>query len=398
MKKKIIIKCIIIFAIGFIIYESYSIVEMFNKTNNIEEVNTTNILSNDKSIAIWVQDSEGEEWHEATNRDSWPSPATHGFVGAECTDSDGKEIDVYDILHFDLSTYHATIDTKNSIYCTLYFAKGEPALQKLQETGGEVFAGGGEHTIAVDGMYRYKGTYDKVTNNYICFGTTDKTECLNNTDIYMYRIIGITSEERAENNGQDIMFHENQLKIIKSTPSSEKQQWYIDYLSDIKWDSSSAKSHVTSWYNTNIKGATPNGEYWDSIVTSQKWYNEDQLWTVSVEPTGSQSVANKVSLMYATDYYNAGTQNTNNWLFIKNELSKYLYEWTMSRYGRYDGYYRAWYVNTSGSLEYYSADWTNGYVNNSYVVRPVFYLQSEINLTGTGKSDDPFRITTKNNA
>ena len=52
MKKKIMIRSIIIFAIGFIVYESYSVIEMFNKTNNIEEVNTTNILSNDKSIAI----------------------------------------------------------------------------------------------------------------------------------------------------------------------------------------------------------------------------------------------------------------------------------------------------------------------------------------------------------
>ncbi len=42
------------------------------------------------------------------------------------------------------------------------------------------------------GMYRYQGTKDQVTNNYICFGTYDKTQCINAKDKYLYRIVGIT--------------------------------------------------------------------------------------------------------------------------------------------------------------------------------------------------------------
>ena len=392
MKKKLILNSVIVTLIiinSFVIY----LLAKPDDSKRLEEVNTKDLLSNNKSIAIMVQDSEGDEWHEADNRDSWPNPTTHGYVGAECTDSDGKEINAYDILKFDLSTYHATIDTKNSIYCTLYFAKGEPALQKLQETGGEVFAGGGDHTTAVDGMYRYKGTTTAVNNNYICFGTSDKTECLANPDTYMFRIIGITSEERIENNGQDVMWKKGQLKVIKATPSSESQAWAS---SDQTWDSSSAKSHVTTWYNTNISGKQPNGTYWDSIVTEQKWYNVTQTSTPgTVEPTTSQSAVSKVALMYGTDYKNSGDQNTNNWLYVKNgwstssTLSGYaLYEWTISSAGYY-GTYLAWAVYDNGIL-------SSGYgVGAKFAVRPVFYLQSEINLTGTGKSDDPFRITTK---
>ncbi len=394
MKKDKILTIIIIIVGILILGESYNIIRTLNtKPNKIEEIETNNILSNDKSIAIWVQDSEDDEWHEADNRDSWPSPTTHGFVGAECTDSDGKEIDYTNILHFDLSTYHATIDTKNSIYCTLYFAKGRPLLQALEETKGSTL----NLTSAVDGMYRYKGTTTAVTNNYICFGTTDKDECLKTPDKYMFRIIGITS---ADDN--TLGLKKDQLKLIKATPSSTSQVWYSNYTSDIKWDSSSTKSHVTSWYNTNIKNKQPNGTYWDSIVTSQKWYNADQTSTPgTVEPKTSQSAANKVALMYATDFNNAST-GTSSWLYVKNGWStsstlsgNSLNEWTMSRYGYYRGRdgstYEAWCVETNGGLWWYLIDY-------AYAVRPVFYLQSAINLTGAGTATDPFRITTKNNA
>ena len=391
MKKKIILRSIIIFVIGFIIYESYSIVEMFNKSNTIEEVNTQKVLSNNKSIAIMVQDAETEDWHEADNRDTWPSPTTHGFVGAECTDSDGAEIDYTNILKFDLNTYHATIDTKNSIYCTLYFAKGRPLLQALEETKGSSL----NLTSAVDGMYRYKGTSSVVNNNYICFGTSDKTECLNKPDTYMYRIIGITS---ADDN--TIGLKKDQLKLIKATPSSKEQKWASNVNDLSKWDESQAKIHVTSYYDENIKGVIPNGTYWDSIVIEHSWYNADQAknpFNLTVEPITSQTAVSKVSLMYATDYYNAGPQDTTNWLYIKNGWStnsslsgNSLYDWTMSRYG-YTNASLAWVVWSGGSLDPQHVDETRS-------VRPVFYLQSEINLTGAGKSNDPFRITTKNNA
>ena len=95
--------------------------------------------------------------------------------------------------------------------------------------------------------------------------------------------------------------------------------------------------------------------------------------------------------MYGTDFTNAST-GTSSWLFIKNGMtgSPSSNEWTMTRYGLNDRRYWAWYVLTDGRLTYW-------YVDGTYAVRPVLYLQSAINLTGTGKSDDPFRIRSMNN-
>ena len=133
MKRKILISLITI----SILLEGVFIYHLFSPTNNkeLEEVNTKDLSSNDKSLAIMVQ-NEDDSWEEAKDRSKWPSKEDYGYMGAECTDSDGAKIDVSTILKFDLNTYHATIDTKNSIYCTLYFAKGKPLLQALEETKG----------------------------------------------------------------------------------------------------------------------------------------------------------------------------------------------------------------------------------------------------------------------
>ncbi len=391
MKKKIMLLSIVLI---LTIIEGISLYGLFkpSKETILENVKTID-LKKDKTIAIMVQDTEGDEWHEADNRESWPDPSTHGFVGAECTDSDGAEIDYTDILQFDLSNYTAEINTKSSIYCTLYFAKGEPALNKLQNTGGTTFASGNK--TAVDGMYRYKGTASAVTNNYICFGTTDKEECLATPKTYMYRIIGITSTK-----DDTLGIPSNSLKIIKATPSSESQVWHDIYTSDVKWDSSAMKAYLNTTFYNSITSAQPNGAYWDSIILSHSWYNADYRSVPATEPTTSHTTASKIGLMYATDYKNSGDQNINNWLFIKNGWStnsslsgNALNEWTLSRFGLFGIYYRAWYVNSDyGNLNDAST------LDNTYAVRPVFYLQSGVNLTGQGTASDPFIITTKNNA
>ena len=106
---------------------------------------------------------------------------------------------------------------------------GKPALEMLRE-----YAAGGEGAVTfteedVDGMYRYKGTATEVTNNYICFGTDDADTCTEAPETYMYRIIGITDKEDST-----INLPSNSLKIIKATPSNEKQQWHNNYEEDTK--------------------------------------------------------------------------------------------------------------------------------------------------------------------
>ena len=108
--------------------------------------------------------------------------------------------------------------------------------------------------------------------------------------------------------------------------------------------------------------------------------------------------------MYVADYYygvtktglncydsaNRTTCRNNNWMhFLNNDSSapNTNYEWTMSRYGLNGSYYPAWGVSSSGLVDWY-------YLDATYSVRPVFYLKSNIEITGTGTQSDPYIIVT----
>ena len=392
-KKKIlaIVISILLFIEGislFLTYKSYNNMQK----HILEDVETIDVFKNkNKAISIMVQNPNNEEqWDEYDDRSKWPDPKTHGFVGAECTDSEGKEEKWEDVLTFSLTDKTATIKTKQTSYCTLYFAKGEPALDHLNAKGGTTFAGGNGHTTVVDGMYRYKGTSAQVTNNYICFGTTVASTCTSNKDKYMYRIIGITSQEDTK-----INLYANQLKIIKATPSNTSQAWSNN--SDIKWGSSSVKTYLNGTSSNQFLytiTSLPDGEYWKSMISQHGWYIKDQTSINTTEPqneTLSGDANNRIGLMYATDYKNSGDSNTNNWLHITHgtsDSSKYSsnYEWTMTRYGNYRGDYFAWRVYTDGRLDIPS-------VNNTFAVRPVFYLTPDIRLSGEGTESNPFTIS-----
>ena len=379
MKRKVLISLITI----SLLIEGALIYHLFSSSNKVlEEVKIVN-LKNDKSIAIMVQNANTDEWHEADNRDSWPSPTTHGFVGAECSDSEGAPIDWEKVLTFDLTKQIATIKTNQTAYCTLYFAKGEPALDWLKKKGGDTFAGS-EHTTVVDGMYRFVGTNTQVLNNYICFGTTVESQCLNDAKTYMYRIIGITST-KDDTLGIPI----NSLKLIKATPLTTSQSWESTYLDDIKWDGSDMKSYLNEIFYNSIKNTQPNGSYWDSIILSHKWYIKDQTSVGTIEPKDAQNISNesKIGLMYATDYKNAGVQNTTNWLFIANGWTgnTSTSEWTMTRKYEYDMIFPQ--AIDSGKINGGNTGEMKLYA------RPVFYLQSGVNLIGEGSKDHPFIIS-----
>ena len=396
MKRKILISLITI----SILLEGAFIYQLFIPTEDqvLEDIKTID-LKKDKSIAIQIQNSDGS-WKEAEDRSKWPDPSTHGFIGAECTDSEGTTLKDNDILTFSLTNKTATLKTKQTVYCTLYFATGEPVLEHLKNKGGDTFAGGGQHTTAVDGMYRFKGTTSQVLNNYICFGTTIESTCTENASgNYMYRIIGITSAADTK-----IGLKANQLKIIRAVPSSTNQAWGSSISDSSTWDASQAKKYLnTTWYNATFvteDTKIPDASYWDSIISQHGWYIKDQTGTPgTTESKDGATLAgakdNRIGLMYATDYVNAGAQDTTNWLFVRNGWNgnTAVNEWTMSRYGRTSaGSNYAWTVNDGGILYGYA------YVSSTLKVRPVFYLQSGVNLIGEGTKDHPYIITTKNNA
>ena len=378
MKRKTILKSIVIILLVVEVISLYLLSKPDNKVV-LDDVLTMPLKNKRQTLAVMVQ-QEDNTWKEAENRNVWPSSTTHGFVGSRCYDGNGALVESTDIIQFDLSTYTATINATSSIYCTLYFAKGRPLLQVLTETKGTTL----NMDAAVDGMYRYKGTATDVTNNYICFGTTDKAKCLDNPNVFMYRIIGVTNVP-----DNTVNIPANSLKLIKATPSSESPAWHNNNYDDTKWDDSDMKSYLNGTFYNSIKDAKPNGAYWDSIILSHSWYNADYTSVPNTEPTSSHTDTSKIGLMYATDYKNSG-----NWLYIKNGWStnstlsgNALYEWTLSRYGKNGvSTYAAWSIYSGGSLG-------ANYLGFTYSARPVFYLQSEINLSGEGTKENPFIIS-----
>ncbi len=321
-------------------------------------------------------------------------------MGAECSDSEGAPIDWEKVLTFSLANQTATIKTKQTAYCTLYFAKGTPALDWLRKKGGETFAGGGEHTTAVDGLYRFKGTNTQVLNNYICFGTVVESECLKSPETYMYRIIGITSEADTT-----IGLYANQLKIIKTIPSRTNQKWYRDSALVTPWDDSDLKTYLNGttenensdgFLQTIIDGT--DGNYWINTISNHHWYNGEKKVSEypntvpAIEPKTSYTIESKIGLMYASDYFNAYGKSTSNWLYIKNGWSSNtdIDEWTMTSYGHDYYNYLAWIIHTRDSL-------IKDYAALEHAVRPVFYLRPGINLKSEGTKEHPYLITTMSN-
>ncbi len=102
----------------------------------------------------------------------------------------------------------------------------------------------------------------------------------------------------------------------------------------------------------------------------------------------------KIGLMYASDYQMslgssalsyAGASSSSRlktgWMFSDD------IPWTISRFGYWNIYstYFAYAVHSSGSVSNYQ-------VTDAYAVRPVFYLNSDIAINGTGTASDPYMI------
>lgn len=62
-------------------------------------------------------------------------------------------------------------------------------------------------------------------NNYICFGTSDKSACTSNQSKYMYRIIGVFDDEQGNQH----------VKLIKKEALDSAMVWNEDRWTSINW-------------------------------------------------------------------------------------------------------------------------------------------------------------------
>ena len=266
--------------------------------------------------------------------------------------------------------------------------------------------------------YRYvgSGAYNSETtpNNFICFGTSDKTECKNNEAKYMYRIIGVF----PDNNGNQ------HLKLI-SLKQLGSYRWN-DTNADVDWGSSTLYTGLNgsyfltnttydylqnntwlnkiedwTWSAVNTKTYSDSGpNYYNSLSPSQIYLHEMNRSSKTSSIGEWTNPTAKIGLMYASDYTlslgssalaitggtytNRSTLKTG-WLHqSNNDTTVNTWEWTLSRRGDYGGTFYAWSVNSVGNVNY-------GGVGNTSGARPVFHLTSDARISGgNGEYTNPY--------
>ena len=264
--------------------------------------------------------------------------------------------------------------------------------------------------------YRYYGANP---NNYICLDMEGQSTC---PERGLFRIIGSIYEENAGT---------NLIKVIKATPITDGTT------STFSWDYTSSGSYKNNWPSSTLMALLNSGAWWSG--NSGSYYNSSTTATTvnftdkgltddvkemintsiyylgghndsAVKTTvmyghergkttysgNALSWTGKVGLMYPSDYgYAAGNDcatNTNlngyssswkskDWLYYNSSN----WQWLMSPYSGYSNF--AWRVGSDGYIDNISG-------RNTGLVSPVFYLTSDVSITGgTGTSSDPYLAT-----
>ena len=287
-------------------------------------------------------------------------------------------------------------------------------------TAGVGTSGDGVITKVTDNgtqQYRYQGNNP---NNYVSFNNQ------------LWRIIGyvpvclevspvtedttINGIEFKQGEAQCTKW-ENRVKIIKADPIGAYAYNKTDYSSSnpIVWIGSTIQGLLNTCFlgkkdgcdkycyaysttqgvcNYSQNGINENDSYGNMIESvyynigiSNSYNSSSVVYANEVKKQVSEK--SMAGLMYASDfgyaisgytgnlgYSSANSQMVNNWLFGQS------YEWTMTAYSSS----RPVRVNNNGSLSHYIA-------YNGYAVRPVLYLQSNVNkLSGDGSIASPYTL------
>jgi len=409
----------------FLTYKSFSNREIAEIKENYEV--------DKRNFAMFINDGN-DNYVEYTSSNLFPEGYEINVEKSKCVDTKGNVID--GILSG--SGTNITVKSTTTSYCYLYFDIGKTDTEKLIENvSSDVLW---ESTLEDDG-YRFVGTDPA---NYICFGTTDTSTCTGNTDLYMYRIIGIFEDSSEEQH----------LKLIKKEALNTSYKWNSDYETDIDWDESglyngingsyfltnSTYSYmqdtnwtdkIATWNYTSANTKTYENYSLNSVYGPRYYYNKvntvylhemnrynktNQTCYYNLSTTADcnagewTTTSTKISLMYLNDYllslgssaidYAINSQYSTlktGWMHISNNDSKSLsttsaappstLEWTMTSYGAdSNSNYQAWYSAENGSVNY-------GSFTSSVSVRPVFYLTTNVTISGEGTSTKPYIIS-----
>mgnify|MGYP004509445003 CR=1 FL=1 len=169
--------------------------------------------------------------------------------------------------------------------------------------------------------YRYvgSGSVGESTNpdNFICFGTTDKTECTSNQDKYMYRVLGVFADANGDNHVKLIKY--KQLISTTWNSASADVNWEdstlcaslngsgfltnttYDYLQNNTWS-----SKIANWtwnaVNTKTYDGSNGPNYLRGLTPSQIYLHEMNRSTKTSTVGEWTTPSAKIGLMYASDY------------------------------------------------------------------------------------------------
>lgn len=163
--------------------------------------------------------------------------------------------------------------------------------------------------------------------------------------------------------------------------------------------SCNAKTQIENWYNTNLASYADkiaDGYYCNDrdVQIGNDWaisgatfyykeYENRQNSTPTLSCPNGDKYSLKTGLITASEVMYAGAKGT-----TKN-ASYYLYNgqyyWSMSPYFWDRPYAFVFLVSSGGNLSF-------SYVGNSFDVRPVINLKSDVQVTGTGTIDDPYVV------
>ena len=383
----------------FLTYKSFLNIE-------IQEVKETYEVDK-KHFSMFISDGN-DNYTEYTESNLFPKGYKLNMTKSGCIDTKGN------IIEGILSGLgnNVTVTSNKTTYCYLYYDKQTDTEKMIENVSSDVLW---NSTLESDG-YRYVGTNP---DNYICFGYSDaSTDCdftnSTNTDLYAYRIIGIFEDSSGDQH----------LKLIKKEALNLTYAWHSEN-DEVDWQESDLyKGLNDSYFLTNTTFSYMQNstwlnkiENWNYIATNTKTYEssgpnyteetikEIYLHEMNLNSKNSligdwQIITSKIGLMYVSDYaisigsdYLEQKINENfshfslSWMHLsRNDLyPPRSYEWTMSRYGS-TTWFASWYVCDDGYVYPYA-------VYDGQSVRPVFYLTSDVSITGEGTIDNPYIIS-----
>ena len=229
-----------------------------------------------------------------------------------------------------------------------------------------------------DATYYFRGN---VENNYISFAG------------FTWRIVRINEDGTIRIIMQDGINNNTSYQFN----SSSNNYTYMYYTN------SEVKSMLESWYQENIgnknnlASRVVTGNYYceqakirydDSYTSGNATMTAYDKYTPNFkcesDGNGKGVVNASVGLLsydevvYAGGYY---AQNNSNY-YLNNPA---IYWWTMSPSGSNYGYSYEWFINPNSSIQ------TNG-VDNTYCIRPVINIKSDVQVIGNGTSSNPYVV------